>query len=166
MNKILKAIFPSPLLTVCLILLWLTINATLHPAHILLAVILGITVPLFTKPLRPTPVKIQHPLKIIKLFLTVIYDSIVSNIQVAAGAMRFGDKKPQGEFIKIPLEIRDPNALAVLALICTIVPGTIWVELALDRSAVYIHAFDSKDIKQEIKHFKTRYEKPLMEIFE
>lgn len=166
MNKFFKAILPSPLLTVVLILLWLTVNATLHPAHILLAIVLGITVPLFTKPLRPTPVKIHHPLKITKLFFIVIYDSIVSNIEVALGAMRFGSKKPQGEFIKIPLEIRDPNGLALLALICTIIPGSIWSELALDRSAVYIHVFDPKDVKQEIHWFKTRYEKPLMEIFE
>lgn len=166
MKKLLKTIFPSPLLSCLIIFFWLVLNATLHPAHLLLAAVLGFIIPLFTLPLRPTPVKIRRPKVIFKLFFDVVCDVVSSNIQVAMAAMRIGKNKPKGEFVKIPLDTKNPNTLTMLALICTIIPGTIWSELALDRSAVYIHFFDPKNTKEEAKRFKSRYEKPLMEIFE
>ncbi|MDP1999973.1 MAG: Na+/H+ antiporter subunit E, partial [Rhodoferax sp.] len=62
--------------------------------------------------------------------------------------------------------LRDPNGLAALAAIMCVIPGTIWSELALDRSALLMHIFDMKDEQAEIELIKTRYERPLMEIFE
>jgi multicomponent K+:H+ antiporter subunit E len=54
----------------------------------------------------------------------------------------------------------------MLALITTIVPGTVWSELAPDRSRLLLHVFDSADDASFIAHYKTRYERPLQEIFE
>ena len=166
MKKILHTLFPAPLLSCFLACLWLILSMSVHPADILLAIFLGVFIPIFVNPLRPTPVKIRRPKVILKLFVHVVTDVVVSNIHVAMAAMRIGKNKPKGEFVKIPLNTQNPNTLAMMALICTIIPGTIWSELALDRSAIYIHFFDPKDIKKEVKRFKDRYEKPLMEIFE
>lgn len=166
MISVLRKIFPAPLLSAALAVLWLVLNKSLAPAHIFMAIILGIVVPLFTAPLRPTPVKVHHFWLGFKLFWLVGLDVIVSNLQVAKGAMRFGKTKPSGDFIRVPLELRNPNGLAALAAICTVIPGTIWSELALDRSAVLIHVFDLRDPEAEMARFKNRYEMPLLEIFE
>lgn len=68
--------------------------------------------------------------------------------------------------MRIPLEMRDPNALATLAMIVFITPGTAWAELALDRSALLLHVLEVDDPEAVIAHVKQRYERPLMEIFE
>lgn len=73
---------------------------------------------------------------------------------------------PQGGFVTVPLDLRDPSGLAVLAAIMCVIPGTIWSELALDRSALLVHLFDLEDAQGEIELIKNRYERPLMEIFE
>jgi len=69
-------------------------------------------------------------------------------------------------FVQIPLELRDPNALAVLAMITCLTPGTAWGEIAFDRSTLLIHVFDVADEAAFIANIKQRYERPLMEIFE
>ena len=69
-------------------------------------------------------------------------------------------------FVRIPLELRDANGLAVLAMVTTIVPGTVWCELALDRSALLLHVFDVDDAAAFIDRYKRRYERPLIAIFE
>ena len=69
-------------------------------------------------------------------------------------------------FLLIPLDVRDANALAVLAMILCLTPGTAWGELSLDRSTPLLHVFDLKDEQGMIRMIKDRYEKPLMEIFE
>jgi multicomponent K+:H+ antiporter subunit E len=56
--------------------------------------------------------------------------------------------------------------LAALAVITALVPGSVWAELAPDRSALLLHVFDVDDEAAFIAHFKSRYERPLQEIFE
>ena len=77
-----------------------------------------------------------------------------------------GTARHAAAFVHIPLELRDPNALAVLAMIVCITPGTAWAELSLDRSMLMLHALEVDDPQTLIDHVKQRYERPLMEIFE
>ena len=51
-------------------------------------------------------------------------------------------------------------------MITAVVPGTVWCELAPDRSALLMHVFDLDDEAAFLAHFRTDYEMPLMEIFE
>jgi len=46
------------------------------------------------------------------------------------------------------------------------VPGTVWSELAVDRSAMLLHVWDAPDEADFVARFKARYEAPLREIFE
>jgi multicomponent K+:H+ antiporter subunit E len=66
----------------------------------------------------------------------------------------------------VPLELRDAHALAALSMITCVIPGTIWAELAPDRSVLLLHVFDLADRDAFIAHFKRCYEHPLKEIFE
>ena len=132
----------------------------------MLGAALAILAPVMFAPLRPLPVRIRRPGVILKLFFLVGRDVVASNIAVAWGVLRAGKNPPRSRFIKIPLDLRDANGLAALSMITTVVPGTIWSELALDRSVLLLHVFDLDDEAAFIEHFKTAYERPLMEIFE
>ena len=58
------------------------------------------------------------------------------------------------------------SRLNSLAMITSVTPGTVWSELALDRSILLLHVFDLDDEASFIQQFKHAYERPLMEIFE
>ena len=161
-----KRLFPAPWLSLALWLLWLVLNLSLSAGNLLLGAVLGFLAPLMFAPLRPLPIRIHRPGVIIKLFFLVGRDVVASNIAVARGVLRAGKNPPRSRFVKIPLDLRDANGLAALSMITTVVPGTIWSELALDRSVLLLHVFDLDDEAQFIEHFKTAYERPLMEIFE
>ena len=161
-----KRLFPAPWLSLALWLLWLVLNLSLSAGNLLLGAALGFLAPLMFAPLRPLPIRIHRPGVIIKLFFMVGRDVVASNIAVARGVLRAGKNPPRSRFVKIPLDLRDANGLAALSMITTVVPGTIWSELALDRSVLLLHVFDLDDEAQFIEHFKTAYERPLMEIFE
>ncbi|MFK7607863.1 MULTISPECIES: Na+/H+ antiporter subunit E [unclassified Pseudomonas] len=161
-----KRLFPAPWLSLSLWVLWLLLNLSLSAGNLLLGAVLGFLAPLMFAPLRPLPIRIRRPGVIIKLFFLVGRDVVMSNIAVAWGVLRAGKQPPRSRFIKIPLDLRDANGLAALSMITTVVPGTIWSELALDRSVLLLHVFDLDDEATFIEHFKTAYERPLMEIFE
>ncbi|MCU1779189.1 MULTISPECIES: Na+/H+ antiporter subunit E [unclassified Pseudomonas] len=161
-----KRLFPAPWLSLALWLLWLVLNLSVSPGNLLLGALLGFLAPLLMAPLRPSPIRIRRPGVILRLFLVVGRDVIISNLQVAWGVLICGSRAPRSRFIKIPLNLRDANGLAVLSMITSVTPGTVWSELALDRSILLLHVFDLEDEAPFIEHFKTTYERPLMEIFE
>ena len=59
--------------------------------------------------------------------VVVIMDIIRSNIVVARMILTPGHRARTSGFLTIPLDLRNPYGLAVLACIITSTPGTIWV---------------------------------------
>ncbi|CAH0235246.1 Na+/H+ antiporter subunit E [Pseudomonas brassicacearum] len=161
-----KRLFPAPWLSLALWLLWLVLNMSVSAGHLLLGAALGFLAPLMMRPLRPRPIRIRRPWVVLRLFLRVGRDVLVSNLAVAWEVLNAGRRPPRSRFIKVPLDLRDANGLAALSMITSVIPGTVWSELALDRSVLLIHVFDLADEASFIAHFKATYEHPLMEIFE
>lgn len=157
---------PSPFLSVALWALWLLLNDSLAPAHLLLGAFVGWLAPVLIAPLKPRGPSVHKPVVLARLVLRVGRDVVLSAIEVAGGVLRSGRKPPRGEFVSVPLDLRDPHGLAALAIITAVVPGTVWSELAADGSTLLIHVFDLEDEAAFIAHYKGRYELPLKEIFE
>jgi multicomponent K+:H+ antiporter subunit E len=160
-----KRIFPWPVLSGFLLVMWLLLNQTVAVGQVLLGVILAIVLPLATASLRPLRTKVGKPGLMLRLFCVVFYDCIQSNLTVAWTILGSKAKRNNSAFVKIPLDLRDPHGLAVLAVILTAVPGTVWSELSEDRDMLTIHVLDLTDETTSIRTIKDRYEKPLMEIF-
>jgi multicomponent K+:H+ antiporter subunit E len=161
-----RRLLPSPVLSVSLFALWLVLNQSLDAGHLLLAAVLGLLVPRLTARLRPGHPRIRRPDVLLRLILTVGIDVVVSGCEVGWGVLQSRWRPPNSAFVKIPLDLRDPAALASLAIITSVVPGTVWSELALDRSVLLLHVFDLGDEGAFVAGYKSRYEKPLMEIFQ
>lgn len=159
-------VFPAPLLSLALFVLWLLLNLSLSAGNILLAAILAVFAPLLMAPLRPQHAHVRRPWVVVKLIGRVGLDVVHSNLQVAIGVLLCGVRPPRSAFVHVPLDLRDAHGLAALSMITTVVPGTVWSELAIDRSTLLLHVFDLDDQAAFIEHFKRVYERPLMEIFE
>jgi len=165
-RSLLRRLVPGPLLSLALLGLWLLLNRSLSAGHIVLGSVLALAVPLVTAGLRPLPVRIRKPGTVLRLALTVMADTVQSNLAVARLLLMPGRRRHPPGFVHIPLDMRDPNALAVLAMIVCITPGTAWAELSLDRSMLLLHALEVDDPAAMAADIKRRYEAPLMEIFE
>lgn len=161
-----KRVFPSPLLSLALFALWLALNRSVLPGQLIMAAVLAVLMPLLVAPLRPHRASVRHPLVLARLILAVGRDVLLSNLQVGWSVLRLQRRVPRGAFVRIPLELRSASGLASLAIITTVVPGTVWCEIALDRSSLLLHVFDLDDEAAFIAQFKARYEQPLKEIFE
>jgi len=161
-----KSLVPAPLLSASLFAMWLVMQGSLAPGDVILALALALAIPVLSAPLRPFPVRIRLPLVLTKLILIVGWDVLKSNLDVARGVLQSPWLEPRGAFVHVPIELRDPNGLAALCSITTVVPGTVWSEFSLEDGILLLHVFDLDDEAAFIDHFKTRYERPLMEIFE
>lgn len=161
-----RRVLPSPPLSLALFVVWLLLNQTLDVATALMATILAVIVPLITRSLRPATVRMRRPGVAVRLWARVVYDLTVSVLSVTHLLLTRRSADIHGAFVEIPLQLRDPNALAVLSMICCLTPGTAWGELSFDRSRLLLHVFNLDDEATFITQIKKRYEEPLMEIFE
>jgi multicomponent K+:H+ antiporter subunit E len=148
-----------------LLLLWLLLSESLSPGAILLGSVLALGACWGLAQLRPAKPWLRRPAVAVRLFVMVLVDVIRSNIAVARIILNPGSRDRRSGFLSIPLELRDPNGLAVLACIVTATPGTAWVEFNAARGVLLLHILDIVDEETWIRIVKHRYEAPLMEIF-
>lgn len=161
-----KRWLPYPLLSLSLFAMWLLLNQTLAASHILLAIALAVGGGLTVIALEPPKARLRRPLAVAKLAFLVLDDIVRSNIAVAR--IILGSRLP-GEtsgFMNIPLELRAPYGLALLAIIITSTPGTLWVNFDSATGILTIHVLDLIDETAWIATIKGRYERLLLEIFE
>jgi multicomponent K+:H+ antiporter subunit E len=161
-----KRVFPMPWMSAFLLCVWLIINQTLAPAHILLGAILAIVLPLFTLSVQSHRARIRNPHKIIILFFRVLKDIVASNIAVAKIVLGPASRTQHAGFMWIPLELKDPYGLAILSCVITSTPGTVWVEYDMSNSRLLIHVLDMQDETMWRDSIKQRYESLLLEIFQ
>jgi multicomponent K+:H+ antiporter subunit E len=158
---------PPILLIVMLTCMWLLLNNTLSPGHIVLGLVVSTVMTLGFRAVRPLQPRVKRPQAVIRLLGRVLVDVVRSNIAVARIVLGLvGGRQIKSGFLQIPMDMRDPHGLAVLATIITSTPGTVWVDLTLDGSTLTLHVLDLRDEAGWIRTIKNRYEQPLMEIFE
>lgn len=158
-------ILPYPLLTISLVIFWVTINSS-STGHLLLGIAVAMVASWAMASLRPPKPRIRNWHLLVKLIIIVLYDIIRSNIAVAFIILFKRDRKVPSGFLTIPLDLRDPMGLAVLAVVLTATPGSAWLEYNSSQGTLLIHVLDEVSQAHWQNLIKSRYEKLLMEIFE
>lgn len=158
-------LLPNPALTVLLATLWMLLNNTLNLGHLVLGIFLGWVIPLLVRGFLVDIPRVRSPLKLCAFSLKVCYDIAVANVSVARLVLGPRDRL-QPAFIEVPMAIEDPFVLTVLTTIISLTPGTVSASLRADHKVLLIHALDAPDMDALAAEVKSRYETPLLEIFE
>ncbi len=80
---LLSRIFPHPLLSLLLTIVWLLLVNRFSINSLLFGGLLGVIIPFITSPYWPNMPRIRHPLKIAEYIFVVLYDIVVANVVVA-----------------------------------------------------------------------------------
>ena len=154
-------------LFLALLALWLILNESFAAGHWLLGAVLALGGVAVYSRLQPAGNRVRNrPLAAVGLLALVLADIVRSNVAVARIVLGLGAGKRTAGFLALPLELRHPGALAVIACIITATPGTTWVRYDGSTGVVTIHVLDLVDEQAWIRLFKERYERRLLEIFE
>lgn len=151
-------------LSAALFVFWLLLVGELSAAHILLAAVLALCVPWFSERLRDKRGRPQRPLVMARLMLVVLYDIVISNIQVARLILGPESRIRPG-FIWVPLDLRNVYGITALASIITTTPGTVSCDLTEDKRYLLVHCLNLEDAEATVAQIKARYERPLKEIY-
>lgn len=151
----------------CLLLaLWLVLNDSLSAGQIALGLAIALAISLLAPILRPVRARLSHPIVALRLAGHVAWDIAHSNYQVGRRILLGDAAGARPGFLDIPLHIRDPHGLALLACIVTFTPGTVWSGHDPVLNILTLHVLDLRDPAGLTRIIQDRYERPLMEIFE
>jgi multicomponent K+:H+ antiporter subunit E len=149
---------------VLLFVVWIFLTNTFTLGNFLLATILAWLIPVLAHRLRSANPQVVKPFKAARYILVLLGDIITSNIVVAQQVLGPLDKLTPG-FVAIPLELKEPLPITLLASTISLTPGTVSTEVSEDYQTLYVHALHVKNEAKLIEHIKKRYETPLKEIF-
>ncbi|MGC9423147.1 Na+/H+ antiporter subunit E [Vibrio sp.] len=91
--------------------------------------------------------------KVISFGLFFIWDLIKANGRVAYDVLTPTHlMKPA--VIAIPLELRDEGAITMFATLITVTPGSLALDVATDKSVLYVHLMYFEDEARQIEEFK------------
>jgi multicomponent K+:H+ antiporter subunit E len=158
--------FPFPLLWLALVAMWLVLNGTVAPGQMIVGMIVALGAVLGLRRLQAPSRRTRRPIAALALACIVLLDIARSNVAVAAIVLRGRKPGHHAGFIQVPLELRHPAGLAVLACIITSTPGTSWAGYDARSGVLTMHILDLVDDQDCILAIKDRYERRLMEIFE
>ena len=164
--RLLARIFPHPLLTGLLTLVWLLLVNRYSPNSLLFGLFLGTVIPFITRAYWPDRPKLRNPLKIVEYILIVLWDIAVANFTVARIVLFKPNAARHPAWVSIPMELRSPEAITVLAGTITLTPGTVSADLSAGGHCLLVHCLDAPDPDAVRDEIKDRYERRLMEIFQ
>jgi multicomponent K+:H+ antiporter subunit E len=162
----LRRYLPHPLLSVVLALVWILLLNAVSLLGVVSGIVLGLVIPLFSRQFWPDAPRIRNPLVLAEYILIVLWDIVVANVQVAYLIVFRRADRLRPRFLAIPLELRTPEAITVLAGTITMTPGTVSSDLSADGRWLLVHGFDVGDAEETVATIKRRYERRLREIFE
>ena len=157
--------FPYPLMMASLVAMWLLLT-DFTPGQLIVGCAVAMAAAQGLAALHPAKPRLRRWDLLPKLVGIVLYDIIRSNIAVATIILQGERRDRKSGFMTIPLELRDPMGLAVLAVVLTSTPGTAWMDYDSAKGTLLIHVFDMVDEEEWRNLIKDRYEHLLMEIFE
>jgi multicomponent K+:H+ antiporter subunit E len=157
-------LLPNPLISLTILATWLLMNGV-SVGQGLLGLVLALVIPKLVGGLRPEHPRVRNPRVIVVLSFVVLHDIIKSAIDLAVRILG-PESKIRPVYFWVPLALRDPHAIAALAGIITMTPGTLSADLSPDRRHLLVHCFHTDDADATIAEIKDRYERRLLEIFE
>lgn len=165
--------FPHPFIFALLLAMWLLFNQSLAPGDVVLGMLLAFGASRAFGSLQASPDAPWIPANPLRRMITamglawlVLVDIVNSNIGVARIIVHPATRRQTSGFLEIPLHLRHPAGLAVLACIITATPGTTWARYDSVRGILTMHILDLLDEAAWIRIIKNRYERRLLEIFE
>jgi len=165
MQRAFRWLMPHPFLTLVLAVVWTLLQNDITAGMVVFGIILGIIIPWMTSIWWPDTPKGFRLGKMVVYSVMVIWDIIVANIEVAWIVLTFPNSKLKPAWIEVPLELKQPEAITVLAGTITLTPGTVSADLSNEGHSLLVHVLHTHDPDAVRDEIKKRYERRLLEIF-
>src|SRR5690606_5112128 len=110
----LETYLPHPLMSLTVAVVWVLLMNDFSAGNVVLGVILGIAIPKLLAAYWPNRPRVRNPRMMFEYALIVLWDIVISNIQVAYLILFRRGGSLRSRFVTVPLDLKSPEAITVL----------------------------------------------------
>jgi multicomponent K+:H+ antiporter subunit E len=158
-----RSLLPHPFLSALIGIVWVLLVGDLGLGALVMAVFLALGIGWIIP--GPKGPRIMRPFALIAYCALVIWDVILSSVQVAWIIVFMRQDQIKSAYITVPIDLPNAQAVAILAGTITLTPGTLTADISNDSSVLLIHSLHAPDPSAIRDAIKSRYEARLKRIF-
>lgn len=145
----------SPLLAnLLLALLWMALMGSRQPVQFVLGFLVAYAALAILAPLVGTASYVRRLPRAVAFAGFFLKELILANVRVARDVVTPRAMRRPG-VVAVPLDTRDETEITLLANLVTLTPGSVTLDVADDRSVLYVHAMfvdDPDTVRADIKN--------------
>jgi multicomponent Na+:H+ antiporter subunit E len=149
-----------------LALVWVSITGNFSALNLLLGAGIGALTALLLRDWFASPRVLRRLKRMASLVLLFLWELLVSAVRVAIIVMTPDIKSAlRPGIIAFPLSVKSDAEITLLANMITLTPGTLSVDVAEDRSVLYVHTLHLDDREALIAEIANGFERKIREVF-
>lgn len=152
------------ILNIILACLWMFLESSFSFATFIIGFIIGIFLLLFMRRFLGSRFYIFRLFALVKLVFLFLHDLIVSTIHVSRIVLK-KDMNIRPGIFRYDTTLETDWEVTMLALLITLTPGTLSIDISDDYKAIYVHSLHVPNIEEEIATIRKSYEGAIMEVF-
>jgi multicomponent Na+:H+ antiporter subunit E len=136
-----------------LALLWAALAGSVDTAHLAVGFVVGYAGLWLARPVLGETRYFRKVVDVLSFLGFFVWELVLSNLRVAWDVLTPRSSRRPG-VIAVPLEDASDAEVTVLANLVTLTPGSLSLDVAPDRSCLYVHAMfvdDPESLRSEIK---------------
>lgn len=154
------------MMVVGLALVWAAITGNFTALNLLLGAGIGALTALMLRNWFASPLVLRRMKRILSLALLFLWELVVSAVRVAIIVLHPDIKSAlRPAIIAFPLSVKSDAEITLLANMITLTPGTLSVDVAEDRSVLYVHVLHLADREALISEIAKGFETRIREVF-
>ena len=154
------------LLLFVITLVWAAVTGTFSLLNLLLGIGVASLATLLIRERIDRPHVARRAWLIVTLAALFLYELALSATRVAFLVLTPDLKKRMAPaIIAYPLTVKSDAEITLLANLITLTPGTLSVDVAPDRSVLYLHALEMRDREATIASIRDGFEAKIIEVF-
>lgn len=156
----------SLFLAAVLALVWAGITGNFSGSNLLFGLAIGGLAALILRTSLRGRSTLRKAGQVVSLGCLFLFELVVSALRVSALVLRPDMKAAlRPAIVAVPLSVRSDAEITLLASLITLTPGTLSVDVAEDRSVLYVHVLSLGNEAELIGGIKSGFERRIGEIF-
>lgn len=153
-------------LVVILALIWVAVNGNFSGLNLLFGGLIGAGVVMLLRRALVGHKTLLRAKRIVSLIWLFLYELVISAAKVAWVVVQPDMRSIKPAMVAVPLTVKSDWEITILANMITLTPGTLSIDVAPDRSVLYVHALTVEDHEHVIGGIVDGFEKKVMEVFQ
>jgi len=151
------------LLNILLAIAWVALTGEFNAGNFIIGFVIVYILLALTRPSEGARAYTAQVRAILSFSLFFLKELVLSSLRVTVQVLS-PTLDMQPAVVAVPLDIRSDAGITLLGNLITLTPGTLTLEVAEDRSQIFVHAMHVDDVEAFRQEIKDGFERRILEV--